>query len=51
METVWELTYLGYSVSACGGCEAAVTDRTRCEWVKFRECGELLHGRFENKNV
>ena len=28
-----------------GGCEAAVTARTRCGWVKIRECGELLYGR------
>ena len=39
-----ELTYLGDRVSAGGGCETAVTVRTRCGWVKFRECGELLHG-------
>ena len=32
-------------VRAGGGCEAAVTVRTRCEWVKVRECGELLYGR------
>ena len=25
-------------VSAGGGCEAAVTARTRCGWVMFREC-------------
>ena len=35
----------GDRVSAGGGCEAAVTARTRCEWVKFRECGKLLYGR------
>ena len=45
MYTVREFTYLGDSVSAGGGCEAAVTARTRCGWVKFRECGELLYGR------
>ena len=28
---------------AGGGCEAAVTDRTRCQWDKSTECGELLH--------
>ena len=22
-----------------------MTARTRCEWAKFRECGELLYGR------
>ena len=45
VETVMEFTYLSDRVSAGGGCEAAVTARTRCGWVKFRECGELLHGR------
>ena len=44
-ETVSEFTYLGVRVSAGGGCEAAVTVRTRCEWVKFTECSELLYGR------
>ena len=29
-------------MSAGGGCEAAVTARTRCGWVTFMECGELL---------
>ena len=32
-------------VSAGGGCEAAVTVRTRFGWVKVRECGNLLHGK------
>ena len=45
VETVREFTYLGDSESAGGGCKATVTARTRCGWVKFRECGELLHGR------
>ena len=27
--------YLGDMVSTDGGCEAAVTARTRCGWVKF----------------
>ena len=45
METVQEFTYLGDTVSAGGGCEAAVTARTRCEWGTLRECGELLFGR------
>ena len=26
-------------------CEAAVTARTRCGWVMFRECSELLYSR------
>ena len=32
-------------MSTGGECEAAVTTRTRCVWVKLRECGELLYGR------
>ena len=30
VETVREFTYLGDRLSAGGGCEAAVTARTRC---------------------
>ena len=32
-------------MSVGGGCEAAVTARTRCGWVTFWECGEFLYGR------
>ena len=35
VETVSEFTYLGDRVSADGGCEATVTARTNCGWVKF----------------
>ena len=35
-ENVREFTYLGGRLSAGGGCEAAVTARTRCGWVKLR---------------
>ena len=45
VETVHEFTYHGDRVSAGGGCETAVTARTRCGSVKFREYGELLYGR------
>ena len=45
VETVREFTYLGDRVISGEGCEAAVTARTRCGLVKFRECGELLYGR------
>ena len=31
-------------MSGSGVCEAAVTARTSYDWVKIRECGELLHG-------
>ena len=44
MKTVREFTYLGDRVSEGGGCEAAVTVKTSCGWVKFRECGELPNG-------
>ena len=44
--TVKELTYLGDRVSAGGGCEAAVTARTRCRWVKSRECGDCCRADF-----
>ena len=40
-----EFTYLGDRVSASGGCEAAVTARTRCGLVKLRKYDKLLHGR------
>ena len=42
----YELIYLGDRVSDReGGCAAAVTARTRCGWVKHRECCELLFDR------
>ena len=42
IKTVREFTYLGDRVSADGGCEAAVTARTRCGLAKFSEFGELI---------
>ena len=45
VEIVREFTYLDGRVSAGEGCEAVVTARTRCGWVMFRECSELLYGR------
>ena len=45
VETLSELTYFGDRVSAGGGNEAVVCARTRCGWVKYRECGELIYGR------
>ena len=35
MESVREFTCLGDRLSAGGGCEAAVTARTRCGWAMF----------------
>ena len=37
--------YLGNRLNASGRSEAAVTARTRIEWIKFRECEKLLYGR------
>ena len=45
VERLNEFTYLVHMVSAVGGCEAAVTVRTRHVWDKPRECREVLHGR------
>ena len=45
VETVKSFCYLGDRMDACGGCETAVTARTRIGWMKFRECGELLNGK------
>ena len=41
--------YLGDGLNASGGCETVVTTRVRIGWMKFRECGELLLGRFSLK--
>ena len=51
VETVSEFTYLGELASAGGVCEAAVTDRTICGCVGFRECGELLYGKRFSLNL
>ena len=45
VKTLREFTYFGDRENAGGGCEAAVTARTKSGWVKFRECRELLYGR------
>ena len=44
VKTVRKFRYVGDRVSDGGRCEAAVTVRTRCGWVKLRKSGELLHG-------
>ena len=36
-------------LNASGGCETAVTARVRIGWMKFKECVELLLGRFSLK--
>ena len=49
VKTVKGFCYLGDRLNASGGCETAVTSRLRIGWMKFRECGELLFGRFSLK--
>ena len=45
VETVREFIHICDRVSAGGGCQAAVTARTRRCGVNLRECGELLYGK------
>ena len=45
VETVRKFCYLGDRLTATGGCETAVTARTKLGWMKFRECSEILKGR------
>ena len=42
METVKGFCYRDDRLNASGGCETAVTARTRLGLKKFRECGEIL---------
>ena len=42
VETVTEFSYLGDRINSGGGCEAAITSRTRIGWAKIRECQDLL---------
>ena len=44
VETVKGFCYLKDWSNASGGYETAVTSRVRIGWMKFRKCGELLHG-------
>ena len=44
-ETVSKFSYLGDRLNATGGCETAVTARTRIGWMNFRECSKMLKGR------
>ena len=44
VETVNEFCCLKDRLNASGGCEVAVTARVKIDWVRFRECGELLLG-------
>ena len=45
VETVSKFTYQGDRLNSTGGCETAVTARSRIGWMKFRECSEIHKGR------
>ena len=42
VKTVNGFCYLGDRLNASGDCEAAATAKVKIDWVRFRECGELL---------
>ena len=42
VETVKIFCYLGNRLDASGGCETAITARTRLKWKKFRKCSQIL---------
>ena len=44
VERVNGFCYLKNRLNSSGDCEAAVMARVRIDWVRFRECGELLLG-------
>ena len=43
VETVTDFSYLGDRINSGGGCEAAVTSRTRFGWVNFTDFQDLLY--------
>ena len=45
LEAVPEFCYLGYMLSAGGGCELAAVTRCKCAWGKFRQLLPLLTNR------
>ena len=42
VEAVNRFYYLGDRLNTSGVCAAAIIARTQIEWLKFRECGEVL---------
>ena len=44
------VTRSGDKLNANGGSEAVVTAKTRSGWVKFRECGEVIYGKYFSFN-
>ena len=51
VEPVSKFTYLGDRLNATGGCEIAVTARSRIGWIKFRKCSEIHKGRRFSLNM
>ena len=49
VETVMGFCYLGGRLNASGGCKNCSDFKSQIGWMKFRECGELLLGRFSLK--
>ena len=47
VETAKDTRYLGNALNSNGGSEMTVVARTRIDWMKFRECGEVLGRRSE----
>ena len=45
VETVGEFAYYHDRVSACRGCEAAVTTGTRCGWVMLAKYDKLVNAK------
>ena len=45
VETVTDFSYQGNRINSGGGCEVALTSRTRFEKVIFRECQDLHYGK------
>ena len=45
VETVEGFCNLGSALNTSDGSEMAVAARTRIAWMRFQECGEVLHGR------
>ena len=41
MEAVTDFSYLGDRINSVGGCEVAVTSRTRLGWIRLRDCQDL----------
>ena len=50
VETVTDFSYVCNRIYSRGGCEAAVTSRTRLGWVKLRDCQDLIFKKISYEN-